>query len=165
MDVMDVTLRRVGPEDGEFILAVYASTRDMEMAMVPWSPEQKQAFLTMQCNAQLSHYQIHHPNAVHQVVLHSGRPVGRLYIDRRDDVIHILDLTVLTECRSAGVGSAILRELMSEGAAADKPVRIHVESFCPSLRLFDRLGFARIAENGAHYLLEWRPGKTQEKGR
>lgn len=162
---MGVTLRPAVPGDEPFILAVYASTRETEMGMVPWTPEQKQAFLVMQCNAQISHYRIHYPQAVHQVVLQDDHPVGRLYVDFGPEAIHILDLTVLTAHRGAGLGTSILRDLMARGAAAGKPVRIHVESFCPSLRLFERLGFARVAENGAHYLMEWPPGPTEPEGR
>src|SRR3712207_8583920 len=43
---------RVEPSDDEFLLDVYASTRSEELAPVPWTDEQKRAFLRMQFDAQ-----------------------------------------------------------------------------------------------------------------
>jgi hypothetical protein len=38
-----------------------------------------------------------------------------------------------------------------------EPVRIHVEQFNPALRLYERLGFAPIADKGVYLFLEWSP--------
>jgi ribosomal protein S18 acetylase RimI-like enzyme len=35
-------------------------------------------------------------------------------------------------------------------------VTIHVEVFNPALRLYERLGFKKVAENGPYHLMEWR---------
>ena len=46
-----ITLRPVEEADQDFLLSVYASSRADEMARVPWSPEQKQAFVRTQFTA------------------------------------------------------------------------------------------------------------------
>ena len=43
-----VTLRPAAPEDRELLFGVYASTREEELAPVPWPPEAKDAFLRQQ---------------------------------------------------------------------------------------------------------------------
>ena len=43
-----IELRPVEATDDAFLRDVYASTRATEMAMVPWSDEEKAAFLDMQ---------------------------------------------------------------------------------------------------------------------
>lgn len=48
---MTITLRDADPNDAGFLFAVYASTRVEEMALVPWSEEQRQGFLKMQFDA------------------------------------------------------------------------------------------------------------------
>ena len=153
-----LTLRPARPEDDEFLRAVYASTRAVELAVVPWTEAQRAAFINMQYDAQQHDYRSRFPAAAHNVVLRDGRPVGRLLVARTAEEIRILDLTILPAQRSAGIGTALLRDLQAEAQALSLPLRIYVESFNPALSLFARLGFARVAEQGAHYLLEWRAG-------
>ena len=83
-----------------------------------------------------------------------GQRVGRLYLDRSGDKFHILDITLLPEHRNRGAGSFLLRQIMAEAKEAGKPVTIYVETFNPSLRLFQRLGFTAIQEQGFHLLLQ-----------
>jgi ribosomal protein S18 acetylase RimI-like enzyme len=151
-----VALRPVAASDEAFLLAVYAAARADEMARVPWSLPQKEAFIKMQFDAQQAHYRTHNPNASHEVILLSGQSIGRLYVARRDREIRILDITILPDHRNRGIGTPLIEELMREAALADKPLRIYVESFNPSHRLFDRLGFSKTEDDGVNHLLEWR---------
>ena len=152
-----ITLRPVSDADEEFILAVYASTRAQEMALVPWSPEQKDEFVRMQFRAQKQHYAAEYPRARHEIICVEGAPVGRLYCDRSAEAIHILDVTVLPQHRGAGIGAELLRTLLDEAAGSGKPLTIFVENFNRSLRLFERLGFQRAEEKGFQFLLRWDP--------
>lgn len=153
-----VTLRPVRPEDTDLLREIYASTRSDEMALVPWDAAQKEVFVRMQFNAQQEHYAAYHPHANHDIILVDGHPVGRLYVARNDEKIHILDITLLPQHRNAGIGTPILQSLMEEAAQNGKPLSIYVEGFNPSLRLFERLGFSRIEEAGFNFLLQWQPG-------
>ena len=150
-----ITLRPVRDQDEELLLAAYASTRAEEMARVPWTVEQKEAFLRMQFAAQNQHYAAEHPQANHDIVCRDGIPVGRVYVARNPDALHILDITILPQYRGVGTGSAVLRRLMQEGAERAKPVTIYVESFNPSQSLFRKLGFETASEKGFHQLLRW----------
>jgi GNAT superfamily N-acetyltransferase len=152
-----VKLRPVTETDDGFILSVYASTRAQEMAQVPWSPEQKEAFVRMQYTAQKQHYAAKYPRASHDIIYVDAIPVGRLYLNRGEEVLHILDITVLPEHRSQGAGSVLLRRILDEAGKLGKPVTIFVESFNPSVGLFARLGFEKAQENGFQFLLKWHP--------
>lgn len=153
---MQISLRPVAPGDEPLLLAVYAGTRREEMAMVPWAESQKQAFLQMQFMAQLSHYQTHFPQATHLIILHGERPVGRLYANRADQVIRVLDLAVLPDDPAgADAALAIMQALLAEAAGQGQVVQAYVESFNPELPRYEQLGFARVAEHGLHYLMEW----------
>ena len=50
------TLRPITTHDKPFLYRLYASTREDEMAMVPWSEAEKETFLTSQFNAQHTFY-------------------------------------------------------------------------------------------------------------
>lgn len=142
----------------EFLLRVYRSTREEELAMiVDWTAEMKDAFILQQFTAQHAWYQEHYVGAEFQVILVDGAPAGRLYVHRRPAEIRLVDIALLPEFRQGGVGRSILRDLLAEGEAAGKPVTIHVEVYNPAMRLYERLGFRPVEERGPYRLMEWRP--------
>lgn len=152
-----VTFRPIRPGDQEFLLRLYASTRAEEMALVDWSAEEKGAFLRSQFEAQRTYYQQQFPDARFDVVLLSGEPAGRLYVDRRPGEVRLIDIALLPEHRGRGIGGALMREILEQAAEATLPVRIHVERNNPALRLYRRLGFESIEDQGVYHLMEWRP--------
>lgn len=151
-----VTFRPSTAGDYSFLLGVYASTRMEELALTNWDQAQRDAFLKMQFDAQLSHYREHYPEGEPLIILVDGEPVGRLYVANITEEIRILDITLLPRNRNAGIGTPIIKELMAESAVIGKPLRIWVESYNPSLRLFEQLGFVKSSESGYSYLMEWR---------
>ncbi len=160
---MAVTLRQARPQDEEFLFKVYASTRTDELALVPWSDSQREAFLRMQFSAQHSYYHDRFAEADYQVIELNGRPVGRFYVLRDSSVFKILDMALLPAHRNAGIGTMLLREIMTEAEGPGRAVQIYVETYNPSLRLFERLGFSRLAEEGANFLMEWRPASQSSE--
>lgn len=153
-----VRFRPITPEDMDFLLRVYRSTREDELAMiVDWTAEQKDAFIRQQFNAQHVWYQEHYVGAEFLVILVDGVPAGRLYVHRRPAEIRLVDIALLPEYRNGGLGTGLLRDLLTEGEASKKPVTIHVEVYNPALRLYQRLGFRPIEDRGVYRLLEWRP--------
>lgn len=164
MDFTRISLRPVTEADGDVLLELYTSVRTQELAVVPWTPEQKKAFVEMQFSAQQSHYNAEYPQAEHSMICLDGAPVGRVYLDRSVEKFQILDITVLPQQRNAGVGSHVLRQIMEEATGSGKPVSIYVETFNPSLRLFERLGFVRAQEMGVHFLMTWIPLPGQQPG-
>jgi ribosomal protein S18 acetylase RimI-like enzyme len=85
------------------------------------------------------------------------RPVGRLYLARLADGWQILDITIDPPSRNTGIGSAVLRQILEEADRSEKPVRIYVESFNPSIKLFERLDFRAVSVHGFQILWERPP--------
>jgi len=142
---MIVTLRPVLETDQHLLFEWYAGTRQAELAHVPWTDAQKQAFLQMQFAAQAESYRTRRPNAVQQIICVDGVPVGRLYLDRLPQRLHIVDITVTAASRNAGIGSQVLHGILADADRTGKAVGIYVESFNPSRRLFERLGFRTVS--------------------
>src|SRR5262249_12336638 len=109
---MTVTRRPVVESDTPLLFALYSSTRQEELSLVPWPAAQKQAFLEMQFAGQVEGYRTTHPDATHEMICLDGRPVGRIYWNRSSDALHILDITVAPEFRNQGIGSAVLNEFL-----------------------------------------------------
>ena len=152
-----IDFRPIRDEDREFLLRLYASTRADEMAVVDWSEEEKARFLDFQFGAQHDYYQEQFPEARFDLVLVDGEPAGRLYVDRRQDEIRLIDIALLPEVRRRGIGGRLMRQVLDEGRAAGLPVQIHVEQNNPAMRLYDRLGFQRLEDQGVYYLMRWEP--------
>jgi ribosomal protein S18 acetylase RimI-like enzyme len=152
-----VELRPVEPGDEEFVYRVYASTRTEELAVVAWDDAAKDAFLRMQFAAQDRYYHDQMPDASYQVVLVYGVAAGRLYVDRRADEIHVIDIALLPEHRGHGLGTRLMREVLSEADAAGKRVTIYVERFNRALSLYERLGFGPVEDEGVYLLLQRTP--------
>ena len=152
-----LTLRPARQEDEKFLFEVYASTREEELSQTGWDAAQKQAFLLMQFAAQQQHYKSRFPEGDHRIIVKDNRSIGRLYTARTDQEIRILDIALLPDHRDAGVGSRLLKEILADAEKSRLPVRIYVESFNRSMRLFERLGFSCVETSGLNHLMEWRP--------
>jgi ribosomal protein S18 acetylase RimI-like enzyme len=156
-------LRPVVAADEDLLLQVFASTRAEELALSGWDAATCDAFVRQQCQAQRLHYQRHWPDAEHTVIerlTDQGvrQPVGRLWLNRGEKLIHVLDIAILSECRGQGLGGAVMASLVAEGAASGRTVSIYVETHNPARRLYERLGFAAVGElEGVHQYMVRRP--------
>lgn len=148
-----VTRRPVQEDDLPFLLIVYGSTRAEEMAQLPWSDDQKSAFLKSQLESQQTYYAQVFPSADREVLLVDGEPAGRFYVDRGEDEIHVIDIALLPPFRNRGIGSRLLGEILAEGARTGVKVTIYVEKNNPAKRLYQRLGFEVIDQDDVYYLL------------
>jgi GNAT superfamily N-acetyltransferase len=154
---MTVTLRPVAADDQDFLCRVYASTRQEEMAWTDWADDRKADFLTSQFLAQHRYYSENYTDTTFDVVLCDGTPAGRLYVARWTEEIRIVDISLLPDFRSRGIGTRLLKDLFAESKRTGKPVRIHVEKFNRALTLYHRLAFRPIADKGVYLLLERLP--------
>jgi ribosomal protein S18 acetylase RimI-like enzyme len=154
---MSLDLQPVRAEDEAFLFELYASTRADEMALVGWDKPQQESFLRMQFKAQQSSYATQFPNADYRIIVHDGRVAGRLIVDRSGEDILLIDIALLPEFRSAGIGSVLMKQLMVEAAGAQKPIKLHVETFNRARRLYERLGFRPTGDNGIYLEMVWKP--------
>lgn len=155
--VPDLALRPVAEEDRPFLLDLYAGTREQELSVTDWTPEQKFAFCAMQYHAQDVYYRENYPGAELSIILAAGERAGRLYIHRRPKEIRLMDIAVAASHRGRGIGTELLGRLIEEATSVCLPLTIHVEQMNPALRLYERLGFKRVGENSVYFLMEYLP--------
>jgi ribosomal protein S18 acetylase RimI-like enzyme len=151
-----VVLRPAGAADRAFLLQVYGSTRADELALLPWTDEQKAGFVVHQFEAQDSHYRKHYYDAAFDVIEVDGEPAGRLYVHRGPREIRIVDIALLPAFRGRGIGTRLLCGLIAEAEAEDggRKLSIHVEMNNPARTLYERLGFRPAGEHGVYVLME-----------
>ncbi|MFN2622997.1 MAG: GNAT family N-acetyltransferase [Chthoniobacterales bacterium] len=150
-----LSLRPVTTADDSFLARVYASSRAEELAITNWSEEQKADFCRRQFDAQSAYYTANYPTASFQIIERDGWPVGRLYVDRWEKEIRIVDITLLPEFRGSGAGTKLLHDLQEEARVAGKTLTIHVERFNRALGLYQRLGFEQVEDKGVYLLMRW----------
>ena len=155
-----LALRPVMPDDEQFLYELYRSTRADEMDAWGWDSAQQDAFLRMQFRAQQHAYEAEDGQNETKIILFEGRPVGRLIVARTDDEILLVDIALLTEYRSKGLGTVFIKDLFDEATRAGKPVRLHVLKTNRAMRLYERLGFKTTGESGMHFQMEWTPGTS-----
>jgi ribosomal protein S18 acetylase RimI-like enzyme len=132
-----VSLRPATPADESFLLRVYSSTRSAELKEVGWNDSQIQVFCETQFTAQTRCY----PAGDNRVILLNELPVGRMLVETTEDAILLVDIAILTPYRNSGIGTCLIKDLLKKAVAAKKPVRLHVLTSSPAVRLYKRLGF------------------------
>jgi ribosomal protein S18 acetylase RimI-like enzyme len=155
--VTELRLRPVSSDDRQFLVGLYESVREPELAHVPWDGAARRAFIEHQFNAQDAHYRQHYPGATLDVIELDGEPAGRLYVHRGASDIRIMDIALAPAFRGRGIGTRLLRTLIAEAEESARKLSIHVEMNNPARTLYERLGFRVAGEHGVYVLMERPP--------
>lgn len=157
-----VGLRPIRPDDEPFLRALYATTRETELAMLPEA--MRAAFANSQYDLQERHYRTHYEGATWSVITLGAAPVGRLIVDRTPERWLLVDIAIVPEARRSGIGTALLRELQDEASRAGRGIELSVRVDNPLAReLYSRLGFILRAGGGhdhTYITMAWGKGRT-----
>ena len=151
---MSIDLRSYTPDDDSFLFELYASTRKDEVEAWGWDAGQRQAFLKQQFAAQQHSYSLQFPQAEHSIIVMDNRPVGRMIVAREDQELRLVDIALLGEHRNNGIGTRLIQELIAEAAKVGKPLRLQVLKSNPAARLYSRLGFLPMGDDGLYLHME-----------
>jgi ribosomal protein S18 acetylase RimI-like enzyme len=152
-----VRLRPVADADRDFLVELYGSVRESELAQLAWDEATKRAFVEQQFAAQDAAYRGNYPGATLDMIEVDGSRAGRLYVHRGQGDIRIMDIALAPPFRGRGIGTSLLEGLIAEAEESDRKLSIHVESNNPARSLYERLGFAPVGENGVYLLMERAP--------
>ena len=62
----------------------------------------------------------------------------------------LVDIAFLADYRCGGRGSKLISDLLTRVFRAQKAVRLHVTTTNPAIRLYQRLGFRIVADDGVY---------------
>jgi ribosomal protein S18 acetylase RimI-like enzyme len=145
-----LTLRPICMDDDAFLFRLFCSTHEQNFASLDMPEEQKDDLLRMQFTAQQSQYRGQYPNADFDLVLQDAVPIGSITALRGADKFVLIDITLLREHRNAGIGTQLVTLLIQQALAAGKPLDAHVERNNPAWRLWRRLGFEVVDDDGVY---------------
>ena len=99
-----------------------------------------------------------------RIILSGGREVG--WFAQRDsaDDIPLTELYVAPGSQNHGIGTQILRDLISEAQGKTKTVSLGVMKNNPARRLYEREGFRAVGENEYKIFMKWLGKEPRSKG-
>ena len=157
-----VEFRIIRDVDKNFLKALYRSTREYELSLSTMDDAEKERFIAQQFNAQTESYRASYIGAVHRIITLAGADIGRLIVNRADDHMRVIDLSLLPEYQGRGIGSDILRALMNEAHGGKVPIHMMALTHNPAVELYLKLGFKIMGEEKMRYKLSWYPDTFRE---
>ncbi len=155
-DIKDLTQRETLADDEGFLFEVYLSSRGDDLTEMGWDSERVRNFLETQYAAQQRFLKANYPQGEDRIIMLDTQPIGRIVVERNDQEIRVVDVALLRQYRNSGIGTYLIRELLTEAARLGQPFRTQVIRSSAALSLFERLGVVKIGETGSHYQMEWR---------
>ena len=135
-------LRAASRDDEEFLFALHRSAmRDYVEATWGWDEDwQRQHFAATYVPEQ------------HALIVRLDpvpRDIGRISVMRHWRKIFLRDIELLAAERNRGIGTAMIRALLELAKADGRAVELLVLKCNPAQRLYVRLGFTVVADDGA----------------
>lgn len=149
-----ITLRPAAADDGGFLFDTYASTRAEEVASFGWTRAQAASFLRMQFDARQRAYAKAYPSAETSIIVVAAVPAGAMIVSRSNAEIRLVDIALLPEFRSRGVGSRLLVGLIAEASRQGLPLRLSVTRNNRAARLYQRMGFVECGGDAMYREME-----------
>lgn len=147
----------VFPDDEEFLVALYYTTRD-DIQAAPIDEEQKKSLSLMQYIAQKHHYISQFPDSTHDIILLDGARAGRFWTMRLETEIRVIDLAIMPDYQNMGIGTFLLREAVEEAARTSRVVNLSVlKTSDAAIRLYKRIGFRISGEIYTHFQMQRQP--------
>ncbi len=141
-----LTRRPVTEGDQDLLRALFVEARP-DLALLPRAV--REDLVDLQLRGRDRAWTAAHPQARRDVVALEGRDVGTAMVAEAADVVHLIDLAVLTAHRGRGVATAVVAEEISRSAG--RPLRLSVWPTNHAARgLYERLGFRVDGETGGY---------------
>ncbi|QWT18982.1 GNAT family N-acetyltransferase [Bacillus sp. NP157] len=151
-----LALRPAVTSDMPFLRRLYAQTRAVELAGVPWPAAMREQFLDDQFALQHRHYTQQFGSAEFLIVEAEGEPIGRLYLDHASDACHVIDISIEQAWQGKGLGTALLGQVQHDAGSASRAVTLNVNRHNPrARRLYEALGFVTVADEGVYTSMRW----------
>lgn len=160
-DGLTLRLARADDEDKAFLFALFAATRAADMAAMPIDAAGKAFLLRAQYRSMTETYRRDYPEARWQIVEWDGKPVGLLIAHVGERCVTYVDIALLPGIQGRGLATRLMLQALEEPRRLGLPARVTVlATNLASLRLCERLGFARRGETPPFVELEWKPSPS-----
>lgn len=137
-------LRTAQAEDDRFMEQLFSSTREFLYSM-PMPKQYVDVLIGQQYQLQKTSYRQQAPQAVVLIIQLQGKPVGKIIINKNNNVFHIIDCVLMPEVRGQGYGSTVFRAIQAAAAQQKMSITLSVDrqNFLAK-KLYFSLGFRAL---------------------
>ena len=154
-----LTLRPICSNDDSLLFRIFQTVYEPDFEALDIPADQFTDLLRIQFNAQQQQYRRRYPDADFDVVLCDDKPAGSMCALRGPDRFALIDISLLPEYRNRGIGSELVADLISQARIAGKAVDAHVRRGNPAGRLWQRLGFEQVGDDGVYLQIRIQPAQ------
>jgi GNAT superfamily N-acetyltransferase len=152
---MHITLRPVRANDRPFEIELMTATWQERFRLMPVTPEQRTSMIVRQVELQREDYAKNFPDARVMLIERDTKPIGRYIYASRPDEILFIDIAILPEHQSQGIGQQVIEPQLEEVRTTGKVAYLHVEKGnARAQALYDRLGFRLCGEMLTHFKMK-----------
>jgi ribosomal protein S18 acetylase RimI-like enzyme len=90
-----------------------------------------------------------------EIIERDGIAIGYQIVERHADHWWLEEIALVASERNRGIGSDLVRAIMTAARAAGLPLRLNCLRANPARHLYDRLGFRVIAKEDVRVRMEW----------
>jgi GNAT superfamily N-acetyltransferase len=89
-----------------------------------------------------------------QMIIVAGEKVGVVSVEKHSNHFFISEIQIEPRLQNQGLGSQIIKAILSEARAQNLPVRLEVLQKSKAMNLYLRFGFVQISQTDTHFLME-----------
>lgn len=98
-------------------------------------------------------------NGYHQkdacIIMDGSAPLGWMQVTETPKALVLNQIHLVPEVRGHGIGSRLIQDLMARATAGGRGVTLAVVRNNPALKLYERLGFSVVGEDGSRLRMAW----------
>lgn len=155
---MDIQLKCKENIDSEFCSLLFGIIKAAELNAEEWPEHTKKILITLQYNAFENTIRNEYPDADDFVIIVDSENAGRLQLDINENRIKVINISLLPAFQKIGVGSKIMKDILTEADNKKKPVYLEVDKVNPAFHLYKKLGFEVYNEEEIRYSMKYLPG-------
>lgn len=158
--MQDILLQERTENDSEFFMELFGEIKSSELHLDLWPEAFRIQMIEMQYNAFMQSINSEFPKHYDYLILFKSEKAGRLQLDKNEQGFRIINISLLNSFRNKGLGTTIIKEILSEASNKNTPVFLEVDKVNPAFNLYNRLGFKIIQQDEIKYSMKYTPEKN-----
>ncbi|MFN6537498.1 hypothetical protein FACHB389_13480 [Nostoc calcicola FACHB-389] len=143
---MHINLRSIKEVDFDFIYNVTKAAMQsyVELTWGSWVDNEQRVWIYASIDL-----------STHRIIQFEGKDVGCLAIEYYPSHIQLTKLYLLPNFQRYGIGTFILRQLITEAKEKEKPLQLRVLAVNPARKLYEREGFIIQAQTNERIYMKY----------
>jgi ribosomal protein S18 acetylase RimI-like enzyme len=142
-------------------MELFGKIKNSELHLNAWPEQVTQQIIAMQFKAFEQSVINIFPENIDYLITYNEKKAGRLQLNKDNQEIRIINISLLAAFRNIGIGSSILQDIIKEANLKNKSTVLEVDKMNPAVNLYFRFGFKIFDENELKYTMKYNPYKSK----